>query len=69
MSSTLLTGEIRRRKGKGDVRETCQGGGKTIKTGLQGQGHAERIICTSNSVFHMQAVRQMCAEGQKEEGK
>lgn len=42
------------------------GEGRGIRTGLQGQGHAERIICTSNSVSHMQAQRQMCAEGQKE---
>lgn len=41
--------EERRRKGKELVRREDRG----MKTGLQGQGHAERIICTSNSVSHM----------------
>lgn len=56
----------KREEGKGKGKESERREDRGIKTGLQGQGHAERIICTSNSVSHMQAERQMCAEGQKE---
>lgn len=60
--------EIKRRKRKERIRkgkELARREDRGMKTGLQGQGHAERIICTSNSVSHMEAETQMCAEGQK----
>lgn len=61
--------EIKRRKREERIRKEFERReDRGMKTGLQGQGHAERIICTSNSVSHMEAATQMCAEGQKEEG-
>lgn len=53
--------EERRRTGKESERREDKG----IKTGLQGQGHAERIICTSNSVSHMQAETDVCRRAEK----